>query len=304
MRAGWAAALLVVALGAAVARAQMPALTGAKNDQPIAIAADNGIEWNQNKHVYIARGNATATRGADRVEADTLYAYYRPVGAAAAAADTHKSKNGKSDGFSGGSTEIYQIVADGNVHFTAPNETLTGGHAVYDVDAAGLVMTGKDLRLVTPRMTITARDSLEWYNTQQMGVARGDAIAMRDHRALRADILTARFEKQSDGASQVKRIDATGNVMVTSPGQIARGDTGVYDLDTGIATLSGHVRLTRGQNELRGRYAVVDLKNDVSQLLSAPPGTHVAGEKPQRVEGLFVPHRGAETAPQLQVPGQ
>ena len=47
--------------------------------KPLNIEADNGIEWQQNNRLYIARGNARATRGQATVFADTLMAFYRPV---------------------------------------------------------------------------------------------------------------------------------------------------------------------------------------------------------------------------------
>ncbi|MBV8653050.1 MAG: hypothetical protein JO255_16420, partial [Alphaproteobacteria bacterium] len=37
--------------------------TGPNDHRPLDIEADNGIEWQQNNEVYIARGNAKATRG-------------------------------------------------------------------------------------------------------------------------------------------------------------------------------------------------------------------------------------------------
>jgi lipopolysaccharide export system protein LptA len=286
------AALILLALGAPAAQAQLPFLSGQDGGKPVGIAAENGIEWQQNNHVYIARGHATATRGDGSVVADTLYAYYRPAAQAQPAAP---AKDGKADPFGGGATEIFRLEADGNVRFSTPTQTLTGEHAVYDVDNSLLVVTGKNLRLDTPRQTITARDSFEWYDAKQVAVARGDAVATRDDRHVRADVLTAILEKQPNGVARIARINANGNVIITSPGQIARGDAGVYNLDTGIATLSGHVRLTRGENELRGRYAVVDLNRNVSRLLSAPPGTRVAGERPARVEGLLVPRRKPDT---------
>jgi lipopolysaccharide export system protein LptA len=286
-----AVALVALTLAVPAARAQLPFLTGQDGGKPVGIEAENGIEWQQNNHVYIARGHATATRGDGRVEADTLSAYYRAAGPVQQAA---ASKDAKSDPFSGGSTEIYRIEADGNVRFTTPTQTLTGDRAVYDIDTALLVVTGKHLQLETPRQTITARDSFEWYDTKQIGVARGDAVATRDDRHVRADVLTAVAEKEPNGGTRISRIDANGNVIVTSPGQIARADAGVYNLDTGIATLSGHVRLTRGENELRGRYAVVDLNRNVSRLLSAPPGAKMAGGRPERVEGLLVPRHKPE----------
>jgi len=280
----------IATLGARGARAQLPLMGTADDGKPIGISADNGIEWQQNNRVYIARGHATATRGQDKVVADTLSAYYRPVGGSAA---PQAGKGGGTAAFSGGSTEIYRLVADGNVRFSTPTETLSGSHAVYDVDTKVLLVTGNDLRLVTPHETITARDSLEWNDAKETGVARGDAVAARSDRRVRADVLTATFEKLPKGGLSIATIDANGHVVLTTPGQIARGDTGVYSVVSGIATLSGNVRLTRGENELRGRYAVVNLKTNVSRLLAAPPGEHVAGEQTPRVEGLLVPRQNS-----------
>jgi lipopolysaccharide export system protein LptA len=291
-RSAIAAAALISWLAAAAGAQTLQGL--AQNDQqkPVAIGADDGIEWQQNNHVYIARGHATATRGDDKVTADTLTAYYRPSGAPTAAAPEPEPRAKGSDPTNQGSTQIYRIDADGNVVFTAPGETMLGDHGIYNLDDATLVVTGKHLEIVTERQHITARDSLEWYDQRQLGVARGDAVAVENGRVVKADVLTAHVEKDKTGQSKISRIDAQGHVFVSSPGQVGRGDAGVYDLDTGIATLQGHVRLTRGDNELTGRYGVVDMNTNVSRLLPGPPGTKVAGEG--RVEGLIVPRQKPE----------
>jgi lipopolysaccharide export system protein LptA len=296
MRVAATAIALAALMAFSAHAAEQPGLASAAaagNGQPIHITADSGIEWQQNNRVYIARGNASATRGDDTVKADTLTAYYRPTAAATSAAQQSAAKSGAEQPLGGGPTEIYRLEADGHVIFTTPTQTMVGDHAVYDLDQAVLVATGTNLRLTTPRDTITARDSMEWYDHQQLGVARGDAVAVGGDRRVRADVLTAHVTKDANGTSRISRIDANGNVIVSSPGQIARGDDGDYDIDSGIATLAGHVRLTRDENEMSGRYAVVDLNTNVSRLLSEPPGTKVAGS-PSRVEGLIVPRRKPE----------
>jgi len=102
-------------------------------------------------------------------------------------------------------------------------------------------------------------------------------------------VLTASVTRAANEASHISRVDAHGNVLVSSQDQIARGDAGVYNVDTGIATLTGRVTLTRADNELRGQYAVVDLNNNVSRLLSAPPSVETTQGKPARVQGLLIP---------------
>ena len=51
--------------------------------------------------------------------------------------------------------------------------------------------------------------------------------------------------------------------------------------DTGIARVAGNVRITRGQNQLDGSEAEVDMKTGISRLLAGNTG---------RVQGLVVPN--------------
>jgi lipopolysaccharide export system protein LptA len=278
-----------------------------QDGRPTEIEAEQGIEWRQNEQVYIARGNARVTRGNNSVYADTLTAYYRPVRRAAGATAAGSGGSGRggaapagaggSESPAGGSTEIYRVVADGHVRVTTPTQTVYGDHGVYDLDAAVVVMTGKDLKLVTPRDIITARDSLEWHDQKQLAIARGDAVAIQEAKRLKADVLMAQVTKPDDGPSRISRVDAQGHVFISTPNDIARADTGVYNVDTGIATLANNVTITRGENQLRGQYGVVDLNRNVSRLLPGPPNS-VAGGGPPRVQGLLVPRqRGTAGAP-------
>jgi lipopolysaccharide export system protein LptA len=299
-----AASLLVAA--AVNARAQLQSnalgLSGdANSNKPVNIEAENGIEWQQNNKVYIARGNAKAIRGDDSVVADTLYAYYRqaqqPAPNAASPQLRGNASSGQQSPFDNGSTQIYRIEAEGHVVFGTPTQTAYGDRAVYDVDQAMLVVTGKDLRIITQQDVVTARDSFEWYDQKQIGVARGDATATRrgpEHKSIRGDVLTAEVTKPPNQPSKISKVDAQGHVIVVSEDQIARGDSGVYNLETGIATLSGHVTLTRGESELRGQYAVVDTNTNIARLLAAPPTAQLTGTRP-RVEGLLVPRPQDQT---------
>src|SRR6516164_3411585 len=294
--------LLYLSSTGAPAAAQGLNLGAASEDRPIAISATSGIEWQQDAQVYIARGNATAKRGTTEVYADTLTAHYRPGKAA------------------GGETEIYRLNADGHVTIKSETQTVVGDQAVWDVDQQMGIVTGKALKLTTTTDVVTARDSLEWYDQKQVAVARGDAVAVRENaKRVRADVLTAHMTKDKakpaetkpgirtakpapstpttkpgataglpgggDESSRISRIDAQGNVIVSTATDIGRGDYGVYNADTGLVTLLGNVTITRGDNAIRGQYAVVDLNNNVSRML---PTVGQPGSPPSRVEGLFV----------------
>ena len=250
------------------------------------VEADQGIEWRQSDRVYVARGNAKVTRGNATVYADTLTAHYRPTKAAA-------EKPAASSDDPAGGTEIYYVEADGHVRFETETQSVTGDRAVYDLDQATVVVTGKNLKLLTPKDTVTARDSLEWWDQKQLAVARGNATAVREGKRVTADVLMAEVERDEKGGQHIARIDAQGNVVLVGKDEVGRGDSGVYNVETGIATLVGHVKLTRGGDELRGNYAVVDLNNNVGRLLGSPPSDTLTGGKPHRVEGLIMPRQGA-----------
>jgi lipopolysaccharide export system protein LptA len=83
----------------------------------------------------------------------------------------------------------------------------------------------------------------------------------------------------------MRTVKADGNVRISTPTEFARGAGGVYYVTEQLATLTGAVKITRGESQLNGEYAEVDLEAGVSRLLGAPPGQ--PGDA--RVRGLLVP---------------
>ncbi|WP_417803505.1 LptA/OstA family protein [Thalassospira lucentensis] len=270
--------LATVLLGSALVGAgalMQTAFVGDANASPLGLAqgngggleveADNGIEWRRNEQVLIANGNAVAKRGTSRIDADELRALYRDRD---------------------GNSEIYRIVATGNVTLSSDTDVATGDKAVYDIDKAVVVLTGNDLKYKTPKETLTAQESLEYWETDRIAVARGNAVAVAGNRTLRGDTLTARFEAGKGGTNELRRIDGDGNVTIRTPTDFVVGNQGVYDAKTGIATLIGSVKITRGENQLNGDRAVVDLNTGISRLT-----TNGDGGGKSRVRGLLIPEK-------------
>lgn len=271
------AAALTVALAAllllptATALAQSLSFAGAgKNKQPIQIYSSGGIEWQQGRLLFIARGNARAVRGDVTVYGDELRAYYR-----------NKPQGG---------SEIWRLDAVGHVRITSKNETAYGDHAIYDVDHQILTIRGKMPHLVAGQDVISASRQLEYWETKQMAVARGNATAVRtdlktkQRKEVKADILAAYFHKDKAGQSKIYRVDAFDHVKVLTAGDTAMGDRGVYNVDSGIATLLGHVELLRQDNKLYGCRAEVNLNSGISHL-------YPCGGKGGRVSGVLSPKK-------------
>ena len=287
---------------------------------PVEVTSDDGMEWRQNEQEIIAKGNAKAVRGDVTVTADRLIAHYRkkaPVPGAAPAAAPAKPDPAKGGvpAATGdtGNNEVYRLEAEGNVHIYTPTDQAFSDHAVYDIDQAVLVLTGHDLHIITPQQTMSARDVMEYWSQKHMAVGRGNAVVnTNDGRRVTADVLvgytadpnapagapvqkvvaTAPVKPNSDplmnAGGKLQRVDAFGHVEVRTQAEIFHADKGVYVPDTGIARLAGNVHLTRGQNQLNGDEAVINLKTGVSTMERRPGN---------RVQGLVVPNDAQATPP-------
>jgi lipopolysaccharide export system protein LptA len=276
---------------------------------PIDITASDGIEWRQADQQVIARGDARAKRGSVTVTADRLTAWYRKKGTTGAPqpapqptpqpAATGLSTDAATEG-----SEIYRLQADGHVKIFTPTDQAEGDRATYDLDQSVLVMTGRNLKLTTPNDVLTARDDLEYWPQKRMAVARGNAVVVtNDAKRVAADTLVAYTQeapptpgakssaatpaggKPADdplaSSGKLQRVEAFGHVSVRTTTDTVTGDRAVYVPDTGMARVGGNVQITRGQNQLNGAEAEVNMKTGIAKLLSTKSG---------RVQGLVLPN--------------
>jgi lipopolysaccharide export system protein LptA len=276
--AGW-----LLAQGAAAQGLPIPGFGNTGTALPVAIEADQGVEWRQNEQVYIARGNATAKRGETTIRADALYAHYR------------KTQDNRQ--------EIYKITAEGAVKITTPKETITSDTAEYAVETSVFTLKGRPVKIDSGKSTLTA--ALVVYNTKaKMATVTGGAQVVEEKRRVRADRFVA-FFKEEGGKQSLKRVEALGNVVITTPTEIARGNRGDYDDESQVATLSGNVRLTRGDNQLNGDRAEVNMKTGISKLLADEGADTVSRSNPaqgRRVRVLIMPGQADSGKGPLDIP--
>ena len=98
---------------------------------------------------------------------------------------------------------------------------------------------------------ITADNGIEWQRDNQLMIAMGKAKATRGNASVEADTLRAFYEKDKKGNSNISRLDASGQVKITSPTQKITGTKGVYDLTKGVLVVTGKkVSLISGKNTI------------------------------------------------------
>jgi lipopolysaccharide export system protein LptA len=148
---------------------------------------------------------------------------------------------------------------------------------------------------------ITA-DALEVLRNEQIATFTGNVDAIQGDMVLSADLLRVFYGDNGAadasgpaGANSIRRIEAEGNVFLSSPRETAQGDAGVYDVASNQLTMEGAVVLTRDDNVIRGQRLEVDLVSGRSQVFAAVPSTE-GGSAPQRVRALFTPEGPAPAA--------
>ena len=132
-----------------------------------------------------------------------------------------------------------------------------------------------------------AADRIEVQDRADRAMFAGNVHVTQGELSLDTSRLTVAYS--SGGGIQIRRLDASGGVIVKSPSETARGNFGVYDLDRKLITLIGNVRLDRGASQVMGSRLVIDLTSGRAVIDGGAPGVNSSGG---RVTGRFtVPQR-------------
>ena len=134
-----------------------------------------------------------------------------------------------------------------------------------------------------------AADRIEVLDRADRAIFSGNVDVRQGSLRLAAPRLTVAYA--SAGGIDIKRLEASGGVTLTSPSETARGQFAIYDLDRRLVTLIGGVTLTRGDSNVRGGRLVLDLTSGRAVMDGGAPGA--AGQADGgRVTGRFtVPQR-------------
>jgi lipopolysaccharide export system protein LptA len=132
-----------------------------------------------------------------------------------------------------------------------------------------------------------AADRAEAQDRAARAIFAGKVVVKQGELTLRTARLTVAYANQN--GLDINRIDASGGVTVVSPSETAKGDFAVYDLNEGLITMVGNVRLERGGSFLNGGRLTIDLDTGRAVMDGGLRGVNQSGG---RVTGRFtVPKR-------------
>jgi lipopolysaccharide export system protein LptA len=124
-------------------------------------------------------------------------------------------------------------------------------------------------------------NEMEIIDADKQAVFRGNVDAVRADQHIKSDVMTVYYAdaKQPDGTSksEVSKLDATGNVTITTKTQIITGEWAKMDVLANTLIVGGHAKLVQGKTTLQGEKLNVDLNTDRILMTGG------------RVRGSFVP---------------
>lgn len=133
-------------------------------------------------------------------------------------------------------------------------------------------------------------DSLEILQKDQQAIFSGNVEAKQGDIVIKSNEMTVYYNTKhneiSKSQNSVSKVRANGNVQLFTTKETAKSDTGIFDVDKNIITLSGHVSLTNGKNMVKGEQLVYNLTTGQSKIVSSGQGNTT---KKERVRGVFMP---------------
>lgn len=229
------------------------------------LTADKEVEWDSQAQKMTAIGNAVASKKDMQIRADRMTAYY----AKNASVSTQKNT-------------ITEVHAVGGVIMTSPKAKAFGNTLDYDVAKDSFILKGEPAKIQTDKETITAKDNITYYPSQEKAIATGNVFATdQKNNKIYSDRMIAFFKKNAkSGNLEMDKIEIYDHVKIMTDNAVVTADKGLYLPQSGMVKLFDHVIIDQQGNKLQGDFAETNLNTGKSRI--------IAGKTSQgRVSGVF-----------------
>ena len=236
---------------------------------PLEIQAENGMVCSQDKRRCTALGPVVSTKGTSVLKSQKLVAHFQEI-------SQKKQATSSSSALSPAPSlaqDLKKIEAFGKVQFfdVKGGVMATGEYAQYLPASGQLRLKGHPV-LKDPETTVLAGSEVIFYEKARMATTVGRSTLKRADKLMQADMLKVYFTKDAAGQLVFDRLEAEGNVVLSTLTEIAKARRGVYRAQTQVAELFDDVILTRRDGQLRGNYGRYDMLSGQSQLFNNKGG--------------------------------
>jgi lipopolysaccharide export system protein LptA len=131
-------------------------------------------------------------------------------------------------------------------------------------------------------------DRLEVRDREKVAVFAGGVTVTQGHTRMTASSMRVLYDGDvapgaGGSASSIRRIEASGPIVVTQPDQTMTGQSAIYEMATRVIVVTGNVVLTQGRNVVQGPRLTLDMRTNHAVIERGAGGQ---GERPRM---LLVP---------------
>ena len=229
---------------------------GSENITQFIVEADKSIEYFEKQKIYVASGNAKASKGNFSISAEKITAFLG------------NTKN----------ANITDLEAIGNVIIINQNTTAKSNYATYNFKNKLIILKGKNQSIESKKFRLLSKNFISFDDINKIANSEGDVILfLRGPISISAKKISANFDKINNNLISA---NAQGDVKINAKSETITSNSAKYFNNTDIISLKGNVIIKRDKSVLTGEKGYMNLKTRKSKIESS---------KSKRVKGIFKP---------------
>ena len=220
------------------------------------VEADKSIEYFEKQKIYVASGNAKASKGNFSIKAEKITAFM--------------SKTKKSS--------MNSIEAIGNVIIINEASKAKSGFARYNFKEKFITLKGNIQSIEAKKFKLTSKKFISFDDINKIAKSEGDVkLILSGPISIFAKRMNANFDKINN---TLITASAYGNVKIETKLETITCNSAKFDNKTNLISLKGNVVIRKDNNVLSGEKGFMNLKTRKSRIESG---------KSKRVKGIFKP---------------
>ena len=227
-----------------------------ENINQLKVEAEKSIEYFEKQKIYVASGNAKASKGNIALNANKIKAFI---------SETNRSN-------------ISDIEAIGNVIIKSEDIIAKSDFARYDFFKKFILLKGNYQSVKSKEFKLQSKKFISFDDINKIAESEGDVrLFLSGPISISSKRISANFDKINNSLISASAIE---NVKIQTKSETITCNTAKYDSKTNIINLEGDVTIKRNNSILNGEKGFINLKTRKSKIESS---------KSQRVKGIFKP---------------
>ena len=227
-----------------------------ENPNQFEVEADKSIEYFEKQKIYVALGNAKASKGNFSIEADKITAFMG------------NTKN----------SDITYLEATGNVIIIDQDTIAKSNFARYNFKEKIIILKGNSQSIEAKAFKLQSKKIISFNDIQKIATSEGDVkLVLSGPVSIFSKRIDAKFDKINNNLISAS---AKGNVKIETKSETITCNSAKFNNKTNLISLEGNVIIKKDKSILTGEKGYMNLNTQISKIESS---------QSKRVKGVFSP---------------